>query len=104
MRMPTILAAALVAVACQTATADDGPPVRVTVDNFRRAESDTYFAKFIAEGGFGKFSHERELAPIGTPRKPGKTRSTHSRSGRSTVRSFRTSPVFRVAAGSNNRT
>ncbi|MGE8065998.1 DUF1254 domain-containing protein [Pseudomonas sp. NPDC089569] len=36
----------------------------VTVDNFIRAESDTYFAKFAKEGGFGKFSHERQLAPI----------------------------------------
>lgn len=39
-------------------------PVRVTVDNFRRAESDTYFARFVQQGGFGKFRHERELAPI----------------------------------------
>ncbi len=46
------------------AGADDGPPVRVTVDNFKRAETDNYLAKFAAEGGFGKFSHERELAPI----------------------------------------
>jgi hypothetical protein len=37
---------------------------RVTVDNFIRAESDTYFAKFVGEGGFGKFKHERELAAI----------------------------------------
>jgi hypothetical protein len=39
-------------------------PQRVTVDNFVRAESDTYFAKFVGEGGFGKFKHERELASI----------------------------------------
>ena len=66
MRMRTILAAAtLVAVGYLIpAAADDAPPVRVTVDNFRRAETDTYFAKFTADGGFGKFSHERELAPI----------------------------------------
>jgi hypothetical protein len=37
---------------------------RVTVDNFIRAESDNYFAKFAKEGGFGKFSHERKLADI----------------------------------------
>src|SRR4029079_19245670 len=41
-----------------------GKPVAVTVDNFRRAESDTYFARFAKEGGFAKFKHERELAPI----------------------------------------
>ena len=38
--------------------------MRVTVDNFGRAETDTYFAKFVKDGGFGKFNHERELAPI----------------------------------------
>jgi hypothetical protein len=47
-----------------TATAEDSKPVRVTVDNFRRAESDTYFARFAKEGGFGKLKHERDLAPI----------------------------------------
>ncbi|MDG3005650.1 DUF1214 domain-containing protein [Paludisphaera mucosa] len=39
-------------------------PVRVTVDNFRRAESDSYFGRFVKDGGFGKFHHERELAAI----------------------------------------
>ena len=35
----------LIAVGWLTAASgDDGKPVRVTVDNFRRAESDTYFA------------------------------------------------------------
>ena len=42
----------------------DGSPVRVTVDNFGRAESDAYFARFVGEGGFGKLKHERALAPI----------------------------------------
>ncbi len=61
----TIAAALLVAGGWTTATsADQAQPVRVTVDNFRRAESDTYFARFAKEGGFGKFKHERELAPI----------------------------------------
>lgn len=55
---------ALTALACLTATANDAPPTRVTVDNFNRAETDTYFAKFVTEGAFGKFHHERELAPI----------------------------------------
>lgn len=39
-------------------------PVRVTIDNFRRAETDTYFARFVAQGAFGKLNHERELAAI----------------------------------------
>ena len=37
---------------------------RVTVDNFARAETDTYFAKFVREGELGKFKHERGLASI----------------------------------------
>lgn len=46
------------------AAGDDAKAERVTVDNFVRAETDMYFARFAKEGGFGKFSHERELAPI----------------------------------------
>lgn len=66
MQTRTILAySVLVALGGLTsAHADDGPSLRVTVDNFRRAETDNYFARFAKEGGFGKFSHERELAPI----------------------------------------
>ncbi len=38
--------------------------VPVTVDNFSRAESDVSFANFVKIGGFGKFSHNRDVAPI----------------------------------------
>ncbi|MGE3315681.1 MAG: DUF1254 domain-containing protein [Planctomycetaceae bacterium] len=38
--------------------------IRVTVDNFARAETDTYLAKFVKEGAFGKFQHSRNLAPV----------------------------------------
>jgi len=61
--MGTILAL-LVLGGLTAAHADDVPPVRVTVDNFKRAETDNYLAKFAKDGGFGKFIHERELAPI----------------------------------------
>lgn len=65
MRTRMILAATLLAVGWLAAGAADEPkPVRVTVDNFTRAESDTYFAKFVKEGGLGKFHHDRELAPL----------------------------------------
>jgi hypothetical protein len=41
--------------------------VRVTPDNFTRAESDMYFGTVaIKEGGFGKFNHHREVTPIET--------------------------------------
>jgi hypothetical protein len=67
MRITTItITAAILIAGCwlTVASADEGRPVRVTVDNFRRAESDTYFARFMEEGGFGRLKHERELAPI----------------------------------------
>jgi hypothetical protein len=39
-------------------------PQRVNVDNFRRAETDNYFARFAHDGGFGRLAHERALADI----------------------------------------
>jgi hypothetical protein len=42
-----------------------GTGVPVTADNFRRAETDSYFGKIVGEqGAFGKFAHHRELTPI----------------------------------------
>ncbi|MFM0498043.1 DUF1254 domain-containing protein [Paraburkholderia caledonica] len=38
--------------------------VPVTPDNFARAESDMYFGGVVKLGGFGKFNHTREPAPI----------------------------------------
>jgi hypothetical protein len=39
--------------------------IPVTAENFVRAESDMYLkAVALAEGGFGKFEHKREMAPI----------------------------------------
>lgn len=63
-RTTPVLFAALLGAACLTTTADEPAPVRVTVDNFTRAESDLYFARFAKDGAFGKFQHERDLAPI----------------------------------------
>src|SRR5262245_47923146 len=58
--MTARIACIVVVLAASVATAQE----RVTADNFKRAETDTYFAKFAKEGGFGKVNHERELAPI----------------------------------------
>jgi hypothetical protein len=44
--------------------AAEAGPERVNVDNFKRAESDTYFSKFVKDGSLGEFSHERAPAPI----------------------------------------
>lgn len=64
-KMTLALAAMLLSIGWLPAIlAREPEPVRVTVDNFTRAETDTYFARFAKGGGFGKFSHERELAPI----------------------------------------
>lgn len=38
--------------------------VPVTVESFRRAETDAYFGLGLTEDGFGKLKHHRELAPI----------------------------------------
>src|SRR5215470_20130642 len=38
--------------------------VPVTADNFNRAESDFYFGNLVKDGGFGKFTHKREVTPI----------------------------------------
>ncbi|WP_010170993.1 DUF1214 domain-containing protein [Pseudomonas sp. PAMC 25886] len=47
-----------------TATAKEAKTQTVTAANFARAESDMYFSNFVRDGGFGKFSHTRELASI----------------------------------------
>lgn len=39
-------------------------PVVVNVENFARAESDLYFGGIVKNGGFGKFDHTREPAPL----------------------------------------
>lgn len=39
-------------------------PTLVNVENFARAESDLYFAGIVRNGGFGKFDHTREPAPL----------------------------------------
>jgi hypothetical protein len=36
----------------------------VSLDNFIRAETDMYFAKNVADGGFGKLKHRRTMADI----------------------------------------
>jgi hypothetical protein len=38
--------------------------VPVTADNIIRAESDAVFTGLVAQGGFGKFYHNRELTPV----------------------------------------
>ena len=48
----------------QAFAANEVKPKPVNVDNFNRAESDLYFAKFVKDGSFGKFQHARELTPI----------------------------------------
>lgn len=39
-------------------------PILVTPDNFARAESDLYFSGVVKNGGFGKFDHTRDPAPL----------------------------------------
>lgn len=49
------------------AHAQPGPPsgpIPVTPDNFVRAETDLYFSGVVRNGGFGRFDHTREPAPL----------------------------------------
>ena len=39
-------------------------PQRVTVDNFARAETDHYFAAYVAQGALGRFFHLRDVTPL----------------------------------------
>ena len=45
-------------------SSSSGDSVPVTADNFVRAESDTYFAVLVKDGGLGKFYHRREPASL----------------------------------------
>jgi len=66
MKMKTMiygLALMLVVVSGTQAQSPKGGVVPVTVENFIRAESDSYFVGFVNNGRFGKFIHRRELVP-----------------------------------------
>jgi hypothetical protein len=52
-----------IAVLCSTATAQ-AQSVKVTPENFVRAETDLAFTASVKKGGFGKFNHNREALPI----------------------------------------
>jgi hypothetical protein len=58
------LAAALTVIKGTQAQSRARNAVPVTPDNFIRAESDLYFGNIVKDGGFGKFTHNRELTPI----------------------------------------
>src|SRR4051812_37222303 len=55
---------ALVTIEGLHAQSPAGKSVPVTADNFTRAESDLYFSGVVKNGGFGKFDHTREPAPL----------------------------------------
>jgi len=44
-----------------------GDTLPVTVDNFRRAESDLVMGPIVKDGGFGKYVHHRDLYPVDAP-------------------------------------
>jgi hypothetical protein len=57
-------AMALLLVMMGGAQAQPNQPVPVTPGNFARAESDLYFSGVVKNGGFGKFDHTRDPAPL----------------------------------------
>lgn len=62
--------------------------IKVTLDNFVRAETDRYFGSTVADGGFGKLVHNRTMADI--------DHQTVVRTNRDTIYS---AGVFDLAAG-----
>jgi hypothetical protein len=80
------LALAMGALGAQASAAES--PVRVTPDNFPRAESDLFFSGIVKDGGFGKFMHRREPTPL--------ARQTVIRMNRDT---FYSAAVFDLDAG-----
>ena len=109
--MPRRLARAILAAALTLIT-QAGPaqappaasaPVPVTADNFVRAESDLYFAAIVQKGGFGRFFHDREPAPIACadrhPHEPG--HALFGRRLRPRCRPGRRSPCPMPAAASS---
>lgn len=65
MRIGHSIATSIVVFTCFTlVSADDAHPRLVTVENFRRAESDLYFGAVVKKNGFGRFEHNRELTAI----------------------------------------
>ncbi|RJF98549.1 DUF1254 domain-containing protein [Noviherbaspirillum saxi] len=63
-RLQITAAIALTAPALLHAQSSASTTVPVTVDNFKRAESDMFFGGVVERGGFGKFQHRRELVPV----------------------------------------
>jgi hypothetical protein len=66
-KTPTsILVAMSFALASSVASAQTStsPAEPVTFENYNRAQTDIYFAGVVKNGGFGKFRHGRELAPL----------------------------------------
>ncbi|WP_454837983.1 DUF1254 domain-containing protein [Pseudomonas mohnii] len=75
-------------------------PIPVNVDNFTRAETDTYFAKTVNEGGFGKLQHDRLPASIDDQKVVRMNRDTLYSSG---VFDLSTGPLTIMLPSANKR-
>jgi hypothetical protein len=62
-RLVCSLTLTLMAIGGAQAQSQSGNAVPVTVENFVRAESDSYFVGLVNSGRFGKFIHRREPVP-----------------------------------------
>ena len=58
------LAVTLMATGAAYSQSSPSKTLPVTADNFIRAETDLYFGRIVKNGGFGKFEHTREPAPL----------------------------------------
>jgi hypothetical protein len=63
--MKAAIALSLASISCVAlAQTPSAGAISVTVDNYIRAQSDSYFGQTAKVGAFGKFRHGRELVPV----------------------------------------
>jgi hypothetical protein len=70
----------LPALAAQETSANNAA-VPVNVNNFDRAETDSYFTRTVSQGAFGKVLHNREMTPLDKQTAPRTSRDTLYSSG-----------------------
>ncbi|WP_370045181.1 MULTISPECIES: DUF1214 domain-containing protein [Salipiger] len=63
-RILFLAAVTLSTAAWQAASAQDAGPVKVTVDNYVRAESNANMAGYVERGAFGQWVHSREMVDV----------------------------------------
>lgn len=71
-KMTVVMAAAAQA----QSTGTSAPPVPVNINNFCRAQTDSYLTRAVSQGAFGKIVHNREMTPLDKQTAPRASRDT----------------------------